>query len=90
MKKIAKRAKMVLSYCLIDILMIAEFLVDLVYKLIWLIRYGLIKGIKAIIIWLKQDLYKKIEFDKSLIEIALEDAEYAYKIEQLKSKKEET
>ena len=85
MKKIAKRAKMVLSYCLIDILMIAEFLVDLVYKLIWLARYGLIKGIKAIIIWLKQDLYKKIEFDKSLIEIALEDAEYAYKIEQLKS-----
>jgi len=90
MKKIAKRGKMVLSYCLIDILMIIEFVVDLLYKLMWLCRYGLIKGIKAIVIWLKQGLYEKIEFDRSLTEIALDDAEYALKIEQLKSNKEET
>lgn len=90
MKKIAKRGKLILSYCLIDILTIIEFVVDVLYKLIWLCRYGLIKGIKRIITWLKQDLYKKIDFDRSLTEIALEDAEYALKIQQLRSNKEET
>lgn len=90
MKKIAKRGKLILSYCLIDILTIIEFVVDVLYKLIWLCRYGLIKGIKWIITWLKQDLYKKIDFDRSLTEIALEDAEYALKIQQLRSKEEET
>ena len=88
MKKIAKRAKMIMSYCLIDILMIIEFVIDLLYKLMWLCRYGLIKGIKAVVTWLKQGLYEKIEFDKSLTEIALEDAEYALKIEQLRSNEE--
>lgn len=88
MKKIAKRGMKVLSYILIDILMVIGYIMDLLYKLVWLCRYGLIKGIKFVIAWLKQGLYEKIEFDKSLIELALDDAELALKIEQLKSKEE--